>query len=84
MGRIGLMGPMGLHEAHGPPMELKGYIGLHGAAAEAQHEAREIRTPNLLIWSQTRCRCAIAPVSVNQHLRQPTSGAHASQSDPQQ
>ncbi len=25
------------------------------------NEAREIRTPNLLIWSQTRCRCAIAP-----------------------
>ena len=26
-----------------------------------QNEAREIRTPNLLIWSQTRCHCAIAP-----------------------
>ena len=26
-----------------------------------EYEAREIRTPNLLIWSQTRCRCAIAP-----------------------
>ncbi len=26
------------------------------------NEAREIRTPNLLIWSQTRCRCAIAPL----------------------
>ena len=25
-------------------------------------EAREIRTPNLLIWSQTRYRCAIAPL----------------------
>ena len=25
-------------------------------------EAREIRAPNLLIWSQTRCRCAIAPM----------------------
>jgi hypothetical protein len=24
-------------------------------------EAREIRTANLLIWSQTCCRCAIAP-----------------------
>ena len=24
-------------------------------------EGREIRTPNLLIWSQTRCRCAIPP-----------------------
>jgi hypothetical protein len=26
-----------------------------------ENEAREIRAPNLLIWSQTRCRCAIAP-----------------------
>ena len=26
-----------------------------------ENEGREIRTPNLLIWSQTRCRCAIAP-----------------------
>ena len=25
-------------------------------------EGREIRTPNLLIWSQTRCRCAIPPM----------------------
>ena len=25
------------------------------------NEAREIGTPNLLIWSQTRYRCAIAP-----------------------
>ena len=29
---------------------------------KSQNEAREIRTPNLLIWSQTRCRCAIAPL----------------------
>ena len=27
----------------------------------SQSEARAIRTPNLLIWSQTRCHCAIAP-----------------------
>ena len=27
-------------------------------------EARNIQTPNLLIWSQTRYRCAIAPVVV--------------------
>ena len=27
-----------------------------------RNEAREIRAPNLLIWSQTRCRCAIAPM----------------------
>ena len=25
-------------------------------------ESREIQSPNLLIWSQTRCRCAIPPV----------------------
>ena len=30
-------------------------------AAICKHEVREIRTPNLLIWSQTRYRCAIAP-----------------------
>ena len=30
-------------------------------ARHAQNEAREIRAPNLLIWSQTRCHCAIAP-----------------------
>ena len=29
---------------------------------QSKHEGREIRTPNLLIWSQTRCRCAIPPV----------------------
>ena len=28
-----------------------------------QYEGREIRTPNLLIWSQTRCRCAIPPLN---------------------
>ena len=27
-----------------------------------ENEGREIRTPNLLIWSQTRCRCAIPPM----------------------
>ena len=29
--------------------------------ASMNHEGREIRTPNLLIWNQTRCRCAIPP-----------------------
>eukprot|EP00971_Amphidinium_carterae_P239448 4753455-Amphidinium_carterae.1 len=34
-------------------------------------EAREIRTPNLLIWSQTRCRWAIAPcLGAEQHMWQ--------------
>ena len=28
----------------------------------SENEGREIRTPNLLIWSQTRCRCAIPPL----------------------
>ena len=31
-------------------------------AQQIQIEGREIRTPNLLIWSQTRCRCAIPPL----------------------
>jgi hypothetical protein len=30
--------------------------------ADVRNEDREIRTPNLLIWSQTRYRCAISPV----------------------
>ena len=29
-----------------------------------ENEAREIRTPNLLIWSQPRYRCAIAPMEL--------------------
>ena len=28
---------------------------------DGQNEGREIQTPNLLIWSQTRYRCAIPP-----------------------
>jgi hypothetical protein len=31
-------------------------------AGQGKHEGREIRTPNLLIWSQTRYRCAIPPL----------------------
>ena len=27
-----------------------------------KNEGRKIQTPNLLIWSQTRCRCAIPPM----------------------
>ena len=41
--------------------------GLAGSSArlpDARNEGREIRTPNLLIWSQTRCRCAIPPMSL--------------------
>ena len=32
------------------------------------YEDRETRTPNLLIWSQTRCRCVIAPLLVSGQL----------------
>ena len=28
------------------------------------NEGRVIRAPNLLIWSQTRCRCAIPPLGI--------------------
>ena len=31
--------------------------------SELHNEAREIQTPNLVIWSHTRYRCAIAPCS---------------------
>jgi hypothetical protein len=37
-------------------------------SARHEHEGREIRTPNLLIWSQTRCRCAIPPASISPTL----------------
>ena len=37
-------------------------------AAQACSEGRELRTPNRLIWSQTRCRCAIAPLGRLQAL----------------
>ena len=30
--------------------------------SELHNEAREIRTPNLVIWSHMRYRCAIAPL----------------------
>lgn len=42
-----------------------------GAESQRANEAREIRTPNLLIWSQTRCRCAIAPC-----FHVPSSASH--------
>ena len=31
---------------------------------DRRHEGREIGTPNLLIWSQTRYRCAIPPYAI--------------------
>ena len=33
-----------------------------GKSTQQRNEGREIRTPNLLIWSQTRYRCAIHPM----------------------
>ena len=38
---------------------LLGRDGAHG------NEGREIRAPNHLIWSQTRCRCAIPPMAAS-------------------
>ena len=43
------LGPHPTHKPHPPLLRVE------------ISEAREIRTPNLLIWSQPRCRCAIAP-----------------------
>ena len=36
-------------------------------SADVQNEDREIRIPNLPIWSQTRYRCAISPVPNRAH-----------------
>ena len=41
---------------------LPSYV--RGFGGDYVNERREIRTPNLLIWSQTRCRCAIHPMFV--------------------
>ena len=38
-------------------------VGRGQAIRHRNCEGREIRTPNLLIWSQTRCRCAIPPLT---------------------
>ena len=40
---------------------------------ERKDEGREIRTPNLLIWSQTRCHCAMPPLNALQAF---TNTAH--------
>ena len=39
----------------------------HSVHWAMKDEGREIRIPNLLIWSQTRCRCAIHPMRTNAH-----------------
>ena len=46
------------HTNYGRHKRRHAYMSQH---RHNKFEAREIRTPNLLIWSQTRCRCAIAP-----------------------
>ena len=54
--------------------------GLESDAKQFLNEGREIRTPNLLIWSQTRCRCAIPPlitVSFLEHARLPSNAMPA-------
>ena len=33
--------------------------------ADFKNEPRAIRTPNLLIWSQTRYRCAMGPIAIS-------------------
>ena len=42
---------------------------------KTRSEGREIRTPNLLIWSQTRYRCAIAPMRLSSSVIHAVSGA---------
>ena len=45
------------------------------------NEAREIRTPNLMVWSQTRCRCAIAlEQEVQGYVQDASSKSHGMQS----
>ena len=44
--------------------------GARRKSARQRNEGREIRTPNLLIWSQTRCRCAIPPLTPTAGLQQ--------------
>ena len=46
---------------HQPKTSALSFVKL----ADKKCEGREIRTPNLLIWSQTRYRCAIPPLVCN-------------------
>ncbi len=43
-------------------MDAESLPGAWLGGLNAKNEGREIRTPNLLIWSQTRYRCAIPPI----------------------
>ena len=64
--------PLDLCHSH----QLLHLLRLAGVVAlDQQNEAREIRTPNLLIWSQTRCRCAIAPAATSLHT-EPAQEVH--------
>ena len=39
-----------------------------GTLAHQESESREIRSPNVLIWSQTRYRCAIPPITISMRI----------------
>ena len=43
------------------------------APCATRDESREIRTPNLLIWSQTRYRCAIPPMKQRMRIASDTN-----------
>ena len=53
--------PVEFHHVHDVYIIMDGLVFVF-LCEDSKNEAREIRTPNLLIWSQTRCRCAIAPL----------------------
>ena len=46
----------------GPQSDAISLIWRCAGSRRGKSERREIRTPNLLIWSQTRYRCAIHPM----------------------
>jgi hypothetical protein len=56
-----------------PPEKRTSRTAYINACAHNKIEARAIRTPNRLIWSQTRYRCAIAPRNLQLRLAQPKS-----------
>ena len=48
-----------------------------GRARDAKSEGGEIRTPKILIWSQTRCRCANPPMTLDTMLFSPRQSLKA-------
>ena len=72
-----MRGPGPVHSGHPTSRHVK---YLSGVVAEdtgsvlqpikSHYEDREIRAPTLLIWSQTRCRCAISPWHLYGNRRQ--------------